>query len=59
MKHRELRDAAFARFSERGAYPVAHVGEDLPLEKSAFAKGSFLKFVDPISPPNPIQPQTV
>lgn len=35
MKHKELRDAAFTRFSERGAYPVAHVGEDMPLERLA------------------------
>ena len=35
MKHKELRNAAFARFSERGAYPVAHVGDDMPLERLA------------------------
>lgn len=33
--HRDLRDQAFAAFSERGAYPVAHARGDLPWENIA------------------------
>lgn len=34
-EHRELRDRAFAAFSARGAYPIAHVRPDLPWESLA------------------------
>lgn len=33
--HAEIRDEAFAAFSERGAYPVAQARSDLPWEKTA------------------------
>ncbi|MEX2116151.1 MAG: AAA family ATPase [Bacteroidota bacterium] len=36
-QHRVLRDQAFAAFSERGAYPIAHAREDLPWENIADA----------------------
>jgi hypothetical protein len=35
QQHREIRHQAFAAFSERGAYPVAHVRADQPWEKLA------------------------
>jgi predicted AAA+ superfamily ATPase len=34
-KHRELRDRAFAAFSERGGYPVAQIRPDRPWEEIA------------------------
>ncbi len=34
-KHKVLRDEAFAAFSERGAYPIAHAKKDLPWEAIA------------------------
>jgi predicted AAA+ superfamily ATPase len=34
-EHREMRDRAFAAFSARGAYPIAHVRPDLPWEALA------------------------
>ena len=34
-QHQALRDEAFAAFSERGAYPVAHARADLPWEQVA------------------------
>jgi predicted AAA+ superfamily ATPase len=34
-QHREIRRAAFAAFSERGAYPIAHVRADRPWEEIA------------------------
>lgn len=36
-EHRILRDQAFKAFSERGAYPIAHVRQDLPWENIADA----------------------
>jgi predicted AAA+ superfamily ATPase len=33
--HRQMRDAAFQAFSDRGAYPVAHAGPDHPWEQVA------------------------
>jgi len=35
QKRRELRDQAFAAFSQRGAYPVAHEKTDIPWEELA------------------------
>ena len=35
LKHRALRDQAFALFSERGGYPVAHKAADEPWERVA------------------------
>ncbi len=34
-KHKILRDQAFAAFSSRGAYPIAHARQDLPWESIA------------------------
>ena len=34
-RHRALRDGAFAAFSERGSYPIAHARADLPWEQVA------------------------
>jgi hypothetical protein len=34
-QHREIRRAAFSAFSERGAYPIAHVRADRPWEEIA------------------------
>lgn len=35
LDHKELRDRAFTAFSERGAYPIAHVRADRPWEELA------------------------
>jgi len=34
-QHRDVRDAAFALFSARGAYPLAHLAPDMPWEQLA------------------------
>jgi len=34
-QHRDVRDAAFALFSARGAYPIAHLDPDMPWEQLA------------------------
>ena len=35
LQHQEVRQAAFAAFSERGAYPIAHRYADIPWEEMA------------------------
>jgi len=35
IQHQEVRQAAFAAFSERGAYPIAHLYADIPWEEMA------------------------
>jgi predicted AAA+ superfamily ATPase len=35
QQHQEIRDKAFATFSERGAYPIAHLDADVPWEETA------------------------
>jgi predicted AAA+ superfamily ATPase len=35
LQHQEVRHAAFAAFSERGAYPIAHLYADVPWEEMA------------------------
>ncbi len=35
LRHRDLRDRAFAAFSERGGYPVAQIRADVPWEQIA------------------------